>query len=77
MYDRIELDAALRHLDMLLKSPVSEEVLDRHISQMSRNILDPGWMRHVFHSNDFADGKGGLDTAALCDEILSYRPLVL
>lgn len=74
MYDKDELAAAIRKL---LSTDMSEDQEDAHIPEMSNNILDPQWMAHIFHTDEFCDEEGNLDVEGVCKKILSYKPIVL
>ena len=74
MYSKSELATKIRRL-VACEVPENEE--DAYLAEMSRNILDPQWMSYIYHTNDYYTAEGALDIDAVCDKILSYKPIAL
>lgn len=64
-------------LEALLTFPKNEEDYAGIKERIYAISPDPGWSKYVFGSDEFILKDGTLDTSAVVDKILSYKPIQL
>ena len=73
MYSQSQLAAALERFI----GAESEAEQDAMCSEISRYVVDPGWMDLIFQSSEFVKPDGRVDTHAVACRILEYKPIRL
>lgn len=74
MYSQAELVVALQRLTSNTMSEAQEDAL---IAEISKQVTDPAWMDHVYHSDAYVGPDGKMDFDGMSRKILSYRPIAL